>query len=86
MSPVIARMCVKKYPDIRSVAFGRVFLDISKLREQTGLSRSGLTMIFSGKRSPSLRSVALIAKSLGMTPGQFTDALAAHLSQKHTGA
>lgn len=50
-------------------------MTLSKLQEATGLSRSMLSRLFSGERTPSVRSVRKLASAMQMDVGELLAAL-----------
>jgi transcriptional regulator with XRE-family HTH domain len=54
-----------------------MFINLERVKEKTGLSRSMLSYVFHGKRSPSLESAEKLAKALGMTVGNLIETLKA---------
>ncbi|MFZ0980956.1 MAG: helix-turn-helix transcriptional regulator [Candidatus Acidiferrales bacterium] len=75
-------MCLEPRPKPNSVQFSGQFINLSHLGFRTGITVSHLSMIFGGKRQPSLKNAKKIADALAMAPGQFIEALDEHVSVK----
>jgi transcriptional regulator with XRE-family HTH domain len=74
------RKCIENHPSPQSVLFCDKFINLSTIALYTGISTSHLSMLFSGKRQPSLRVAKLIALALDMSFQIFVTQL-----EKHTG-
>jgi transcriptional regulator with XRE-family HTH domain len=73
--------CIESKPTAQSVLFCDKFINLSTIALYTGISTSHLSMLFSGKRQPSLRVAKLIALALDMTLQRFVSQLEDHTGQ-----
>lgn len=64
-------LCLEWKPTTQSVLFCGTYISITELARATGLDRSYLSRIFSGKRTPSVKSAGVLAIALGMTLEAF---------------
>lgn len=71
--------CLEYRPTSQSVLFCDDWINLSVLSLSSHISVSHLSMIFSGKRQPSLKSTKIIAESLGMDLQKFVEGLETHL-------
>jgi transcriptional regulator with XRE-family HTH domain len=71
--------CLEQKPTTQSVIFCGVFISITQIAFMTGLSISLISVIFAGKRKPTLRSAQLIAKGLDMDLEEFLKGLEDHV-------
>jgi transcriptional regulator with XRE-family HTH domain len=70
--------CIEHKPTPQSVLFCDKFINLSTIALYTGISTSHLSMLFSGKRQPSLRVAKLIALALDMSLQIFVTQLEKH--------
>jgi|ERR1700675_793387 len=63
--------CLDAKPTSQSVLFCNKFINLSRIALHTGISVSGLSMIFAGKRHPSLETARKVAEALGMGREEF---------------
>lgn len=70
--------CLEEKPTTQSVVFCDEFINLTKLKLETGLSCSFLSMMFAKKCQPSVRSAKKIASALGMELGEFFKGLGIH--------
>jgi transcriptional regulator with XRE-family HTH domain len=70
--------CIASKPTSYSVLFCERFINLSTIALYTGISISHLSMLFSGKRQPSLKSAKLIAMALRMSLEAFVRRLEEH--------
>jgi transcriptional regulator with XRE-family HTH domain len=75
--------CLEHKPTRQSVLFCSTFINLSLIAFMSGLTLSYISMIFAGKRSPSLRSARLIAKALNMGLEEFLKGLDDHVEIIH---
>jgi transcriptional regulator with XRE-family HTH domain len=68
-------------PTSQSVLFDSVFINLSTIALRTHLSVPHVSMIFSGKRQPSLASARKIAIALNMDLSLFVTKLDTHVHQ-----
>src|SRR5271156_6037313 len=74
------RKCIETRPTPQSVLFCDKFINLSLIALRTNISISHLSMLFSGKRQPSLKTAKLIALALNMSFHAFVSQL-----EKHSG-
>jgi transcriptional regulator with XRE-family HTH domain len=67
--------CIETKPTSQSVLFRGTFINLSIVALRTNVSISHLSMIFSGRRHPSIRTAQLLAKALKMDLGSLVRAL-----------
>lgn len=70
--------CIDPNPNSASVFFCHEFINLSVLSLQTGLGVSFLSLLFSGKRQPSLRTIERVSEALGMGIEEFVKGLRDH--------
>lgn len=58
--------CLEHYPTPQSVLLGDTFINLSAIHRVTGIGVSHLSLIFSGRREPSLKTCIKLSKALGM--------------------
>lgn len=78
--------CLESKPTTQSVQFSGPFINLSDVGSLTGLTVSHLSMIFAGKREPSLKTAKKIASALGMDLTEFVEALDEHVSARKIAA
>lgn len=65
------RKCIHVKPNARSPLFCGYFISLPALHLATGIGMSHLSLIFSGKRRPSLKTANIIAHGLHMGLEEF---------------
>lgn len=67
--------CIEHNPRANSILFCGWFISLGALALATGMQLSHLSMIFSGKRNPTIKSGRIMAQALGMSFPAFLKAL-----------
>jgi hypothetical protein len=65
------KKCLAINPTTKSILFCGEFINMGCIARESGLSLSYISLLFSGKREPSLRAAGEISKSLGMGLEEF---------------
>ena len=63
--------CLATKPTEQSVLFCHEFINLSQLARLTHISVSGLSLVFSGKRQPSVKNARKMAAALETDLGDF---------------
>jgi AraC-like DNA-binding protein len=76
----VPQRCIDYSPTGRTVLFCGKSISLSAVARHAGMSRSAVSMIFSGKREPSLNAAKRIADALNMNFSAFARKLRKHTS------
>lgn len=69
---------IEKNPTASTVMFGGNFISLTRISKRSGIDLGYVSMIFSGKRSPSLDMSHRIASAMGIPVGKFVACLIDH--------
>jgi hypothetical protein len=69
------KKCLEERPTTQSVFFCEEPINLTAISRHTAIGISGLSLIFSRRRDPSLKNAQKIAKALGMGLGEFLKGL-----------
>jgi transcriptional regulator with XRE-family HTH domain len=69
------KKCLEHKPTSQTIIFCDEFISLTSIAFMTNISVSSVSMIFSGKREPSLKAAEKIAKALGMGLEEFLKGL-----------
>ncbi len=71
----------ESHPNSQTVRFAGKYICLSALARATGVTTSYLSLLFSGKRNPSLTTLRSLATALEMSLDDFSNALDSRSSE-----